>query len=612
MIIERVQVDGGFLDGLDLHLLPGLNVIIGGRGTGKTSVIELIRFCLAVPAQTTDTERGAIEHALSVLGDGRVTVTFSTNGERTTVSRAASEDSPDASDSFDLPALFSQKEIESLGLSAPARIRLLDSFISDIDGTSKDHLAKQIGSSTVEIAALSKDIEALDQQLQQLPVVEKELAVLTEEERVVAKSSKEAAKQQANLQTLGQQSTQYAVQLGLFQRASRSLSTWHLELEDLVRSTPDIEVWPDSAGTEDKLMNLRKVIARALEALAEIRAGLAGATADLHNQTTLAQKGKVDLDDKVRALRKELEGIEKGAGETIKRANALREKLASLRATLKLRDARATKLESVRKVRANFVDQYEEAHRRRFLLRQKVAVSLNASLGPEIKMEVRQAAEYADYVSVITSALRGSGLRYNELAPLIAGSLSPRELVEAVERQDHDFVVSAAGIPRDRAARFLASLKDARLESILTVTVDDDAILQLLDGKDYKDVQHLSVGQRCTVVLPIVLEHRDRVLIVDQPEDHLDNSFIVQTLIKALRQENRPGQMLFSTHNANIPVLGDAQRVFVMKSTGERGYIDVFGPLDDHQIVQAISTVMEGGKEAFDTRAKFYRKHELS
>ena len=174
MIIERVQVDDGFLDGLDLRLAPGLNVIIGGRGTGKTSVIELIRFCLAIQAQTTETESRALEHALSVLGDGRVTVTLSNQGDKIIVSRTAAEEMPEVTEDFEAPALFSQKEIESLGLSAAARIALLDSFITDLDATlsPKDRLVKQISSLTVEIAAISKEIETFDQQLQQTPTIE--------------------------------------------------------------------------------------------------------------------------------------------------------------------------------------------------------------------------------------------------------------------------------------------------------------------------------------------------------------------------------------------------------------------------------------------------------
>src|SRR5208337_1390523 len=70
MYIERVQIEEGFLDGLDVTFVPGLDVIIGARGTGKTSLIELIRFCLGVKGYTTESARRSVDHALSVLGSG--------------------------------------------------------------------------------------------------------------------------------------------------------------------------------------------------------------------------------------------------------------------------------------------------------------------------------------------------------------------------------------------------------------------------------------------------------------------------------------------------------------------------------------------------------------
>ena len=75
MHIERIQVEEGFLDGLDLELVPGLNVIIGARGTGKTSLIELIRFCLGVAPFTETAQMRASSTAKSVLGSGQLVVT---------------------------------------------------------------------------------------------------------------------------------------------------------------------------------------------------------------------------------------------------------------------------------------------------------------------------------------------------------------------------------------------------------------------------------------------------------------------------------------------------------------------------------------------------------
>ena len=82
LVIERLVVEGGFLDGLDLRFTEGMNVLIGERGAGNSSVIELLRFALGTPALTERFARLAREHTASVLGDGRVSVSYMAGGER--------------------------------------------------------------------------------------------------------------------------------------------------------------------------------------------------------------------------------------------------------------------------------------------------------------------------------------------------------------------------------------------------------------------------------------------------------------------------------------------------------------------------------------------------
>ncbi|MGH2939579.1 MAG: AAA family ATPase, partial [Solirubrobacterales bacterium] len=81
MKLDRLEVSGGFLDGLGLSFLSGLNVLIGSRGAGKTSVLELIRFALGVPAMTSEAEEAARKQAFAVLGDGTVTLYATVQGE---------------------------------------------------------------------------------------------------------------------------------------------------------------------------------------------------------------------------------------------------------------------------------------------------------------------------------------------------------------------------------------------------------------------------------------------------------------------------------------------------------------------------------------------------
>lgn len=103
-----------------------------------------------------------------------------------------------------------------------------------------------------------------------------------------------------------------------------------------------------------------------------------------------------------------------------------------------------------------------------------------------------------------------------------------------------------------------------------------------------------------------MLRHVDRLLIVDQPEDHIDNAFIADTLIKSILARPDNSQLIFSTHNANIPLLGNADFVIQLGSDGRRGFPLAAASLSAPPVVRAITSVMEGGVEAFRRRAAFY------
>ena len=188
------------------------------------------------------------------------------------------------------------------------------------------------------------------------------------------------------------------------------------------------------------------------------------------------------------------------------------------------------------------------------------------------------------FSAAIADILRGSGLRYNDLAKSLAERMSP-EAPRAADTNDCDLITEATGTSKDRALRVLAQLREADLGALATVTVEDNVRLQLLDGQDYKDIRQLSTGQRCTVILPLVLQHTRTMLIVDQPEDHIDNAFIVDTLIRSLVSRDQDSQIIFSTHNANIPVLGNADRVMQLGSDGMRGFVVASAPLEDNRVV---------------------------
>jgi hypothetical protein len=99
---------------------------------------------------------------------------------------------------------------------------------------------------------------------------------------------------------------------------------------------------------------------------------------------------------------------------------------------------------------------------------------------------------------------------------------------------------------------------------------------------------------------------------VDQPEDDLDNRFITEGIVPKMREEKRRRQFVFSTHNANIPVLGDAELILGLSPSGEaeHGRATVkrehIGSLDDRPVRELVEEILEGGKDAFETRRLKY------
>ena len=120
----------------------------------------------------------------------------------------------------------------------------------------------------------------------------------------------------------------------------------------------------------------------------------------------------------------------------------------------------------------------------------------------------------------------------------------------------------------------------------------------------FRDASDLSRGQKCTALLPILLARRDSPLIIDQPEDNLDNHFIFETVVNAVQRLKRRRQMIFITHNANIPVLAEADLMLVMNSDGRIGFVEKSGTVDECR--EQIIDLLEGGREAFELRSKRY------
>jgi hypothetical protein len=95
-------------------------------------------------------------------------------------------------------------------------------------------------------------------------------------------------------------------------------------------------------------------------------------------------------------------------------------------------------------------------------------------------------------------------------------------------------------------------------------------------------------------------------LVVDQPEDMLDNEFIYDVVVDVLQRVKQSRQIISATHNANIPILGDAEQILVMWSNGRNGFFQERGSIDLPDVQTKAQKILEGGEEAFSRRTRKY------
>lgn len=123
-------------------------------------------------------------------------------------------------------------------------------------------------------------------------------------------------------------------------------------------------------------------------------------------------------------------------------------------------------------------------------------------------------------------------------------------------------------------------------------------------GGKFDDLEKGSAGQKAAAILAFLLSYGTEPLIVDQPEDDLDNALIYDLIVRQIHENKARRQLIIVTHNPNIVVNGDAELVHVLKFENGQVQIDERGGLEETNIRERICTIMEGGRKAFDMRYK--------
>ena len=173
-----------------------------------------------------------------------------------------------------------------------------------------------------------------------------------------------------------------------------------------------------------------------------------------------------------------------------------------------------------------------------------------------------------------------------EQVELNCGNISPKELLNHIKEHPKEW----------------EELRCSRVQDSV------DMKLYRTDGSPAGSIAKgsLSDGQRNTAALALLLTQEGGPLIIDQPEDELDSNFVFNELIPLLRKVKSQRQIIMATHNANLPVNGDAELVYALEARGSKGEVRTHGGLDQDAVTQAVLDIMEGTEEAFRRRREKY------
>lgn len=159
-----------------------------------------------------------------------------------------------------------------------------------------------------------------------------------------------------------------------------------------------------------------------------------------------------------------------------------------------------------------------------------------------------------------------------------------------------------------RFNKVIKMLNDEQIAELQLFLPEDDINMEYKpnNASNFKSLKNASAGQRTSAILTFILADGNVPLVLDQPEDDLDNHLIYDLVVERIKQCKQKRQIIVISHNANIPVNGDAELIIAMDSNSK--YVKVFksGTIEEELLREEICNVMEGGEKAFMMRANRY------
>lgn len=654
LVIASISVSNSlFLGPIDLELNPQYNALIGGRGTGKSTILEYLRWALCdQPPGIEDVEtpnyqarrHRLIEQTLKPLA-ATVEVRFEVNGVPHTVRRsstdgsillkiAAGEMRPCAEDEVRslLPIeAYSQKQLSDVSVRIDELTRFVTAPIrgelNRIDRELADH-AERIRQSY----ATRRRRRALEQTIQKRELEGKSLA-------------EQADALRAGLTGLSDEDRALLDRGKVFTAANQLVEGWKDGISSIAQGAGTLQRAIDVSLTQLAPPPVDPPSSALAAAHAEYRALLDEAKTAL---TSLSAKASASLNPPEGAgaatpwqlWAAELAAFKASYDAAVQKSSSHTEKLQQLQAieaqALKLNREIAQlrdELRSLSETETSYLGDrqaWQELLGQRDTLFDEQCASLTANSGQMIRARVKRFASADDFTAVFRQALSGSRLQGSKIELLgesIIAAAKPSDHWNAIlndlerlaeydpdrdsaEHRPETPTLASIGLSSGDLDRIGRTLKPEQWLSLSLTPIKSVPVFEYQSREaEFIPFNSASAGQQATALLETLLAQGTFPLIIDQPEEDLDNPVMLEIVAQIWKAKQRR-QIIFVSHNANLVVNGDAELVvwcnYRAMGDQSRGTIGGTGAIDMPDVREAIKKIMEGGEAAFKLRREKY------
>ena len=593
--VKSISFEGGRLDGTTIELSPELNTFIGIRGSGKSSALEALRYAFDLkPSCDVEYKNKLVDITLGSGGQVVVKVVDKFGKEyeirRIVKEKASIVDANDNDLGISIGTIlqntlyFGQKDL-SQGTSFEAE--LLDKL-----------LGEKIKSSAVDASELYNEMADSLKSLLEIKNVPEELVELEtkksnlnhnisifEERGVAEKLSKQTAfnLDRQKIDTIGNE-------IGTTIEDIRSC------LENITISGNMFDEY-DSKYNADEFEKAKGLLKSIMKIIGNIKKEIENADGKYTEYKALLDT----IDVKIESLKGEFAEIKR----QIDDPQVDIDEYPKLKTDLQETEGKIKKLSESLAGKNVFENSFKTALRKRNELLQKqfksygVAVKRINDSQPELSVRLEFKGEKEKFKEYLKSDFRGSSIKDTKYQSLVDMFSDYAALIEDVLI---DGGKKCKGILTDTEYSKLREKIETQYQELLAKETPNSVEIFYHD----KPLKQHSLGQRASALVLFILSQKENdVVIIDQPEDDLDNKVIYDEVIKAICSKKRDIQFVFATHNANIPVLGDAEKILVAELSDDIITIDQ-GNIDDPKTHEQIVSIMEGGQEAFDKRKMIY------